>query len=338
MCRGALAPVGAGISFTCGRQQGALFLPRARTDRVCLEGTSDFLRKYIRLNYDHWCTFASVKKGASVQVRESLITLVYGCNKGSAWATAAFRSRSAGGSLHFSTSLVPGIPSAQAQVTWSNVNKSSAIPNWGPKSQDSTPRPSPSISGHSFDDSCTYTFFIRLFRIKKGFRPFNGLKMEARAGPHDLGGSYRDSGGSTAVLARSRDLSNMHEEAIQDVTDVRFALSSNSSCSNLMIISQDSETIIIKSDFDVDLVSSINASAAKNDSSFGLQGAHPLDSVIDFMIKVRRLFAADVRLTRKLVLYRWFKPFQDLEPRRTCRRRVNIRCSPRTFRMCHSQS
>jgi hypothetical protein len=158
-----------------------------------------------------------------VQVRESLITLVYGCDKGAAWATAAFRSKSSGGDLHFSTSI-PGVPSAQAQVTWSNVKQSSAVPNWGPKSQDGTPRSSPSVAGHCFDDSCTYTFFIRSFRIKKGFTPFNGLKIEAMAGPHDLGRPHHDSGGSTAILAGSRSSLNMQEEAVNDAADVLFAL------------------------------------------------------------------------------------------------------------------
>jgi hypothetical protein len=201
------------LSFSCARQSGAIFIPRARTDRISLDHTSNSLRQYIKDNYDHWCNFA-IEKHAILQVRQNQVTLVYGCDKGAAWATAAFKSKSSGANLQFSTSLVPGVPSAQAHATWSNARSSSAISNWGPRSMSHMPRLSPTVAGHAFDDTCAYTFFIRSFRIKKGPMPFMGLKIEAQAGSHDIGGPHHDSDSSTSVIAGPRGSSIRDNEMI----------------------------------------------------------------------------------------------------------------------------
>jgi hypothetical protein len=207
----------------CSREEGALLLPRAKTDRVALDDTT-YLRRYIKQNYDHWCNFAT-EEGWEHEVSQSLITLVYGCDKGLAWATAAFTSKSTGGSLHFSTSPLPGIaPSAQIQGSWSKVTESSVTCGQGPENQSDTPRLTPSISGHSFGDTCAYTFFFRSFRIKKGFTRFNSPKIQAAAGPHDLGDPHSDSDSSTATLSDSLTSSSDEEELVEDNMTVRILL------------------------------------------------------------------------------------------------------------------
>jgi hypothetical protein len=158
-----------------------------------------------------------------------MISLVYVCDKGSAWATAAFTQKSSGASLNFSTSIIPGLgPSAQLQGSWSNSSASWVTPNWGPQSGSPTPRSSPSLSGHSFDTTCAHTFFFRSFRIQKRSMPFIGLKLRAQAGPHDLGGFHRDSGNSTAVMVGARSSSSRNE----NVGVVRTSLPFSSSISN----------------------------------------------------------------------------------------------------------
>jgi hypothetical protein len=216
-----VSSIGAGFSFSCSREEGALLLPRAKTDRVALEDTT-YLRRYIKQNYDHWCAFA-IEEGWEHEVSQSLITMAYGCDKGSAWATAAFTSKSTGGSLHFSISPLPGLaPSGQLQGSWTKVTESSVTCGLGPEDELKMPRSSPSISGHVFGPSCAYTFFIRSFRIKKGLTRFNSPKiLEGSAGPHDLGDSHFDWESSNATLIGPRSSPLWDEQHVPDLPSVR---------------------------------------------------------------------------------------------------------------------
>jgi hypothetical protein len=232
LLRGTLAPVGSGLSFSCSRHQGALFIPQAETHGMDLVDP-DSLRQYIAENFDHWCAFVRQKR-YSPKVCQGALTLVYGCDKGSAWTTAVFTSKSSGGSVTFSGGLVPGLaPTVQVEGSWSAGTRSPVEWRSGPHSPSKPPRLSPEISTQGFPDACAYTFFIRAFRIKKGLTRFNAPKvMAAAAGPHNSGGPHHDSEDLIAVLAGPVSASSPSEPVVDETSIVSpIALTRVSDCS-----------------------------------------------------------------------------------------------------------
>ncbi|OBZ65404.1 Vegetative incompatibility protein HET-E-1 [Grifola frondosa] len=222
----AIVSTGAGFTYTCTDEQGALLLLKRPGDRSLVHKSRSFM-SYMRRNHASWHRFAT--DTCDVDLQKDEIIFVNGCVKSAEWAVAAFIERGREGELYFSGEFGP-MASAGFSLSMKNSTSARVEHRMGPPQSEhrstlpgvseieETPRDG-DVRGKAVDvskfDQCV---FLEYYKMKKRIWFYRVIK--AAAGPHELPSQPDDSDpGSPELMVEEDDIEEVPFRSKYDPVD-----------------------------------------------------------------------------------------------------------------------